>query len=98
LGNCQVHDEGADGAGPPKIISSHLGKDLGDVTGQALGCALSIRVGGVFDEEREEHEGNPKENRGIRGRRTRFTSNRYSNHPDSIHTTRFNNNKRKDTR
>ena len=51
--------------------SSHpLGKDRGDVMGQALGCGLSAQVGGVFDEEREEHEGNPNENTRPRGRRT----------------------------
>ena len=30
--------------------------------GQALGCALSAQVAGVFDEECEEDDGNPKEN------------------------------------
>ena len=68
-GKFQVHDEGVDSASPPHIISPPLGISWG-CYGQALGCALSAQVGGVFDEECEEHEGNPKENIRPRGRRT----------------------------
>ena len=75
--------------------SSHpLGKDIGDVMGKSLESARSIGVGGVFDEDRVEHKGNLKENTRPRGRRTRFTSNSYSNRPHNQHTTRSNNNQK----
>ena len=78
--------------------SSHpLGKDLGDVTGQALGCARSTRVGGVLTK-------NGKNKREIQKK----TQDQEEEELDSLaiatqiipiaNTPRCNNNKRKDTK
>ena len=82
LGKCQVNDEGVDDASPPHIISSPWERAWGCYGASPWKCPI-YKSWRCFDEEREEQEGNPKENARPSGRRTTFITNSYSNHPHS---------------